>query len=192
MALIGIRRGDPPGPIAPSVSKHRTVRDAFSRLPRWGSPGNDTLCTAGITPAKRPVMRPSPWQGSLLFNGNGRPLKLDLPSPTLPASMGGNATPIVDQRELDEHATPWIVNYHRRLARGGAPVKRVPRHLRRITVEEAAELQSFPLGMTWFGTSSAKYRQIGNAVPPRLALHLALAVATALGISAPTNGQIAA
>jgi DNA (cytosine-5)-methyltransferase 1 len=108
--------------------------------------------------------------------------------------MGGNATPIIDQKELETGEESWIVGYHRRLLNGGKPVARVPRHLRRITVEEAAELQSFPLGMTWVGTNSAKYRQIGNAVPPRLALHVALALAEALGIGTrhDTDQRVAA
>ncbi|WP_342216349.1 MULTISPECIES: DNA cytosine methyltransferase [Nocardia] len=39
----------------------------------------------------------------------------------------------------------------------------------RITVEEAAVLQSFPPGYPWSGTKTAKFRQIGDAVPPALA-----------------------
>jgi len=191
MFLIGLRRDDPPAKIDATVSSPLTVAEALGRLPRWGARGNETICTAGITPAKRPILRPTAYRGSLLFNGNGRPLKLDLPAPTLPASMGGNATPIVDQHELETGEESWIVGYHRRLMEGGAPVKRVPAHLRRITVEEAAELQSFPRGMQWFGTNSAKYRQIGNAVPPRLAFEVARAVLDALGASpesaAPPN-----
>jgi DNA (cytosine-5)-methyltransferase 1 len=182
MFLIGMRGIDPPEEIGGARESHMTVKQAISRLPTWGQPGNDTLCTAGVTPAKNPVLRPTPWRGSLLFNGNGRPLKLDLPAPTLPASMGGNATPIIDERELETGEESWIVGYHQRLLRGGSPVLRAPPDLRRITVEEAAELQSFPSGMTWFGTNSAKYRQIGNAVPPRLAFHVALALAQALGV----------
>jgi DNA (cytosine-5)-methyltransferase 1 len=113
-------------------------------------------------------------------------------APTLPASMGGNATPIIDQHEFETGEESWVVGYHRRLLRGGAPVKRVPGHLRRITVEEAAQLQSFPIGMTWVGTTSAKYRQIGNAVPPRLAFHVASAVADALGIGQSRGSRLAA
>ena len=45
-------------------------------------------------------MRPTAHTGSLLFNGSGRPLHLDRPAKTIPASMGGNATPIIDQEEL--------------------------------------------------------------------------------------------
>lgn len=40
---------------------------------------------------------------------------------------------------------------------------------RRLTVAECARLQDFPAGHPWQGGVGAQYRQIGNAVPPRLA-----------------------
>ncbi len=42
-----------------------------------------------------------------------------------------------------------------------------------ISVREAARLQSFPDGFTFSGTMNPAFRQIGNAVPPLLALELA-------------------
>jgi DNA (cytosine-5)-methyltransferase 1 len=56
----------------------------------------------------------------------------------------------------------------------------VPARMRRLTVEEAAALQTFPLGFAFQGPVGAQYRQIGNAVPPRLAFHVASAVLEAL------------
>jgi DNA (cytosine-5)-methyltransferase 1 len=40
---------------------------------------------------------------------------------------------------------------------------------RRLTVEECAILQDFPPDHPWQGNSQARYRQVGNAVPPTLA-----------------------
>jgi DNA (cytosine-5)-methyltransferase 1 len=181
MFLIGTR--DARDVLVHTVSQDRppTVREALSALPPIGEEGNDTFCRAKITPAKNPVLRRSPFAG-MLFNGKGRPLNLDAPATTLPASMGGNKTPIVDQLSLDEDAEPWVISYHRRLWNGGAPVKRIPRRLRRLTVEEAAAVQTFPTGMTWHGGISDRFGQIGNAVPPQMAYHVAISVSRALGL----------
>jgi DNA (cytosine-5)-methyltransferase 1 len=44
---------------------------------------------------------------------------------------------------------------------------------RRITVREAARLQSFPDWFEFIGTETNQYNQIGNAVAPYFAYHLA-------------------
>lgn len=44
---------------------------------------------------------------------------------------------------------------------------------RTISVREAARLQSFPDGFTFAGAMNAAFRQIGNAVPPLLAMRVA-------------------
>jgi len=182
MLFIGVQEGEPRMPLATTAVSPPTLRQALSQLPRVGEPGNDSLCRAKVTPAKSPVMRRSPFAG-MMVNGAGRPMDLDSPAPTLPASMGGNKTPIIDQEQLDKNAEPWIVGYHDRLWNGGKPLKSIPPRMRRITVQEAAAIQTFPLGMEWQGPQSAQYRQIGNAVPPRLALAAAEAIKDALGLT---------
>jgi DNA (cytosine-5)-methyltransferase 1 len=49
----------------------------------------------------------------------------------------------------------------------------------RVTVQEAAILQSFPPDYPWRGTKSAQFRQVGDAVPPLLAAHV---IAACLGV----------
>jgi DNA (cytosine-5)-methyltransferase 1 len=173
MFLIGLKDKEVLNP--KPVSKKVTLKSALSTLPKVGTIGNDGLCTAKITPAKNPILRKSPFAG-MLFNGQGRPLHLEKFALTLPASMGGNRTPIIDQNQLEFNYDPWVIEYHQHLVKGGKPYKDSPEFLRRITIEEAATIQTFPVGMRFTGTPTTKYRQIGNAVPPLLAYHVALAV----------------
>ena len=67
----------------------------------------------------------------------------------------------------------WVVGYHSRLSKGKPPIKKIPKRLRRLTVEEAALLQGFPINMKFHGSQSAAFRQIGNAVPPPMAAAVA-------------------
>lgn len=181
MFLVGLEQGLMHyAPLPTTDTAPPSLTEVLSLLPSWGEPGNDTVCTAKVTPAKRPVLRRSPFAG-MLFNGQGRPMNLDAPAPTLPATMGGNRTPIIDQLQLDGSDSCWVISYHEHLMAGGAPYTSVPKRLRRLTIEEAAAIQTFPPEMDWAGPQSAKYRQIGNAVPPLLAMSVAKAVRKSLG-----------
>lgn len=184
MFLLGLRDRHVPDPRPVTQVKPPTVRGALEQLSKYGTPGNTTKCIAKVTPAKKPVMRKSPYAG-MLFNGQGRPLNLDAPAPTLPATMGGNRTPIVDQKQLETGAECWVIRYHKHLREGGAPYKRIPKRLRRLTLEECAAIQTFPSEFEWSGRLSSQFKQIGNAVPPRLAYHVAIAVREALGLGDP-------
>lgn len=154
--------------LSPSKStKTKSTRQILEILPQYGKVGNNTMCPAKIVLAKKPVLRGSPYSG-MFFNGKGRILNLEQPALTLPASMGGNHTPIIDQKCFIEGTRNWAEYYYERLI-NGSPVRKVPKYLRRLTVEEAYSLQTFPSDMKFFGTTTSKFRQIGNAVPPKLA-----------------------
>ena len=188
MFLVGLPKGTGQiaMPSAPTMSSPPSVGDVLRKLPPAGQAGNEQLCTAKITMAKKPVLRLSPFAG-MLFNGQGRPVDLNRPAPTLPATMGGNRTPIIDLDQLEHRKTPWVIGYHKRLwTERKPPIPHLPpeARMRRLTVEEAAAIQTFPTDMDWCGPQSARFRQVGNAVPPVLAWHVAAAVRTALESSA--------
>jgi len=181
MFFVGIRDGYPVAPRPHTQDNPPTVRGVLSTLPDYGTPGNDSICAAKITAAQNPVMRKSPYAG-MLFNGQGRALNLDRPSATLPASMGGNRTPIIDQQTLLNPASRnWVEDYHHSLIQGGPIANEVPSRMRRLTVEEAAALQTFPHEMQFHGSQCSKFKQIGNAVPSALARSVAESINEALG-----------
>ncbi len=159
-----------PAPSHGLLSKKKTplvsVRQALEGVP------NDLPNLAKVVYAKSPILRKSPFAGMLL-NGQGRPLNLDGQSHTIPASAGGNRTHVVD-------LFGELTSYHRSLLDGGAPrTGEVPR-CRRLTVRESARLQAFPDWFEFKGERSRQYSQIGNAVPPLLAMAVGAAIYQAL------------
>lgn len=157
------------GMLVPYRKKAKSVREALSVLDRAGTGNNTSTCNAKITLTINPILRKSPYAG-MLFNGLGRPLKLDGYSATLPASMGGNKTPIIDEHALYDGSRPWVEAYHERLLDDTsiALKESVPSYLRRLTVDEARLIQTFPMGYKFSGSQSSQYTQIGNAVPCNL------------------------
>jgi DNA (cytosine-5)-methyltransferase 1 len=87
--------------------------------------------------------------------GAGRPRDTDAPSPTI---AGGQAAAWVDGDE---------------------------QHDRQVTLEEAAALQGFPVDYPWRGSRSARFRQVGDAVPPPLAWHVLRAALRLPAMHAP-------
>jgi DNA (cytosine-5)-methyltransferase 1 len=155
------------------------VRTILQSLGRAGTDENPDTCTAKITFAIHPVMRKSPYAG-MYFNGQGRPINVDGYANTLPASMGGNKTPFVDEDYLyGEASSDWVVDYHRGLMEGTIvpEFKEAPERLRRITIR----IQSFPDNYVFCGNKGVIYTQIGNAVPCRMAEAVAKAVIAYLG-----------
>ncbi|WGI19248.1 DNA cytosine methyltransferase [Latilactobacillus sakei] len=147
----------------------KTVRELFKTVDRIGMEGNPIDSTAKITFATNPILRKSPYAG-MLFNGMGRPVNIDGIANTLPASMGGNKTPIIDNEALYNNKINYVEEYHSALMRQEKSKNgEAPSRLRRLSIKEAALIQSFPEDFKFEGPMSSVYRQIGNAVPPKLA-----------------------
>ena len=72
-------------------------------------------------------------------------------------------------------------------AAGGGRPHIHPTENRVLTVREAARLQSFPDWFIFHGTTTAQYRQVGNAVPPLLAYEVGKAVVSALSKTTERN-----
>ena len=144
--------------------------DKIKILGVQGTEKNPKTCNAKITLALKPILRKSPYAG-MLFNGSGRSINPKTPSCTLPASMGGNKTPIIDENHFYGDGKSWVEKYHKRLLSGKKPLGMhdVPCFLRRLTINEAKLLQDFPKDFTFKGSKSSIYKQIGNSVPANLA-----------------------
>ena len=180
MFLVGLRGGANPRDFERHLRAQKrrapTLRDIVIPLGRAGSPRNMRVCRAKVTIAARPVLRKSPYAG-MLFNGQGRPLNPFGYASTLPATMGGNRTPIIDEEHMFDGAKSWVEEYHAHLMGGGIPSESdPPARLRRLTVDETLLLQTFPVGYEFVGKQSSVFTQIGNAVPCDLAFAVAEAV----------------
>jgi DNA (cytosine-5)-methyltransferase 1 len=185
MFLFGFRTSSTIPDLTILAKKFQTkpvmVREILKSLGPAGGDGNKRICRAKVTLAEKPVLRRSPYAG-MLFNGQGRPVNPNSFSATLPATMGGNRTPIVDENQVFSGAKGWVEEYHSHLMSGGGPWPKdsVPGYVRRLTVDEAQRIQTFPDEYEFYGRQSSVFRQIGNAVPCKLALVAAMIARSAL------------
>lgn len=178
----GSNRQGGPAPLDGGSGARAAVRSAQADPARWTidrrtnsrGPGGTTVPTVGVS-----VDRPAPAftgkSGSQwVVRGNntiaGGPLaerSADEPAMTVGSradlwAWDRPATTIVSTRGADVVAAPGY--------RGvGGPSRQDAPGSVRITPQEAAVLQSFPADYPWRGGKTAVFRQVGNAVPPRLA-----------------------
>lgn len=139
----------------------RTVRDVISDLEE------DKSECATLSPERKKYLHMIPE------GGNWR----DLPEELIPVAMGGAY-----------ESGGGKVGFYRRLSYAQpsptlttSPAQKAtmlchPKFDRPLSVKEYARLQQFPDGWIFSGTTAAKYRQIGNAVPVGLGKAIGLAV----------------
>jgi DNA (cytosine-5)-methyltransferase 1 len=167
LILIGFRAGDRPSFPVPTHSKSvELVSDG--RLP-W-----TTLrqCLAQISrPTSDEVFRPNEALGAQLA--------------VLPAGTGLKSA---GKREATRPGGHWGYKQGAFIADPDQPARTVTANrqqdwirdpllgLRRLSPRECAAIQSFPRDWEFVGDVGAKYRQIGNAVPPGLAKAIAVSL----------------
>lgn len=155
-----------------SLPAWRTVREAIGDLsipPRdRPTPSTRASATDGGT-----VQSALSEYAPLADGGGPRPIERAGGRIVDPEAVPSQATAaeILDAPANTVTATaPYLSTGRRERDARGRPVltSEADRRVRRLTVREAARLQSFPDSFAFTGTKSARYRQIGNAVPPRL------------------------
>jgi DNA (cytosine-5)-methyltransferase 1 len=65
-----------------------------------------------------------------------------------------------------------------------------PLQCRALTVREAARLQTFPDNYRFFGNQTQQFEQVGNAVPPFLAMQIGQALLSILGTQQETTAAV--
>lgn len=172
--VIAHRAGDCPSFPVPSHSK-----EPSEGLKCWVSLQQ---CLAGLEIAEEEIIRPTPRlaaQLALIEPGRG----VKSPGKAEATRPGGHwgykqgafvADPALPARTVTAStAQDWIID---------------PEHgLRRLCPRECAAIQSFPATWKWEGKRASVYRQIGNAVPPKLAKAVASSLAAHASQEAPAK-----
>ena len=76
---------------------------------------------------------------------------------------------------MENDEVNWFATYLERLNSGNADpeTEQVPDTIRRLTIKEAAALQTFPRDYVFCGKKTQQYKQIGNAVASDFAAAMA-------------------
>ena len=194
VALLGNLKFEWPEEAKSKVTVWNVIGDMPEVVPGWRPDGG----ADGWTPYEGPktefqkfIRRRVPdTEKSRLYDHITRPVREDdrmafemMTSETkysdLPEHLRRYRSDIFDDKykRLDENDLSRTITAH--IAKDGYGFIH-PRESRTLTVREAARLQTFPDDFRFAGPPSAAFKQIGNAVPPRLGMAIGGAVDEAL------------
>jgi DNA (cytosine-5)-methyltransferase 1 len=155
---------------------HQRYRPGVERLPETREPEHDEQEALFTNDDTTPVKRWTAMQDVL----RDRPADFEVVS-----NYGSGGDPKNRGRRTSEEPAATVTGkirrnrvYSLKVTRSGAKV--VGKELDRLSFKEAGLLQSFPAAYPWRSTDVAQ--QIGNAIPPRLSLHI---LSCALGFGRP-------
>lgn len=208
MFLFGLRRdlGIVPDPIVPLSIASPTVWDALEDVP-VAEPGDEDAAKgipyecaprSDFAKAMRGELDEVGWRGagipewSHLFCTNSVPTRHgDAVRRRFGRVAHGGEEPISRLRRLDPNDVAVTIRAGTTSEYGSrsAPRPIHPFEDRVLTTRECARLQSFPDWYLFHPTKWHGNRQVGNAVPPRLARSVALHIRGLLGFAQPALGE---
>ncbi len=186
----------------PHLDRHRSLWDAIGDLPALGVDGGTEVAAYGRR-------KPGPYQslmrdgGSVLFDHQSPPLPgvhrdlvkhvaegqtwREIPVEHLPARFARirrtDGTNLFARPERGR-ASYTITTQFNNVTTGAYTH---PLQHRALSAREGARIQSFPDWYRFTGSLAAKYRQIGNAVPPMMAHRVGAALLEAMGFEGASD-----
>lgn len=157
------------------VNRHRTVRDAIGHLPHLEAgtvhPTDAMHTCPRISGLSLERMQAIPKDGGSWIDLTEEQAHLRIPSmdPQRPGSF-----PDVYGRLAWDRPAPTVT---RECSHPGNGRYSHPEQDRLLSVREMALIQGFPADYRFMGNVSSKYRQIGDAVPPMIAMMIAQSIA---------------
>ncbi len=164
LVIIGVRNGLDTPILFPKEKDHTiSLKEAISDVPK--SEGQE------YSERKKHIMSLVP------AGGYWRDLPLDLQKEYMKASfyMGGGKTGMARRLSWDEPSLTLTCNPAQKQTERCHPEETRP-----LSVREYARIQTFPDDWIFEGSTSAQYKQIGNAVPVNLGYYMGLAAITML------------